>query len=55
MALYIVTWWKRKTGSNIKQVSKMGAEIMELERITITMTLMVEYQVKEALTKGALI
>jgi len=37
---------KEENSNSIKQGSKMGAEIMELERI---ITLMVDDQVKEAL------
>jgi len=35
-ALYIVVWWRKKTGSNIKQREQNGAEIRELEKITVT-------------------
>jgi len=34
--LFILTWWRKKTSSSIKQGSKRGAEIRELESITIT-------------------
>jgi len=55
MALYIVAWWRRKTSSSIKQGSKTGAEIRELERITVINGVNGRGSVKEALMVEALI
>jgi len=41
--------------NNIKLGSKTGVKIMELKKVTVTMALMVEDEVKEALMVKALI